>query len=302
MGAVNPALNLIVQEAGSIISLPNLETLTPPVPGGLLGTSTMTLQAFAGGLIDLPNLTTITPGRISIQVNGEGSAIQIPGINSLTGPDSGTHARISILGSGSLTAGPITTTDFTELLLDGTSQFPIKSVTSITNGALEIIEFTPDLSNLATVENTSLLGISGGVIDLAGISTLTLGSNEIRSDGENGLVRLPNLSQITGSQSTSASTTIRSLQGGRVELPVLTTLNGYFQISSTGENSTVSFPALTQLTSFENRVSLITATLGGAIEFNNPNLIGGDIFTTTTVFLFGTMIDDHLEWDARIML
>jgi hypothetical protein len=22
----------------------------------------------------------------------------------------------------------------------------------------------------------------------------------------------------------------------------------------------------------------------------------------TTVFLFGTMIDDHLEWDARIML
>jgi len=180
--------------------------------------------------------------------------------------------------------------DFTDLLLDGTSQFPIESVTSITNGALEIIEFTPDLSNLATVENTSLLRISGGVIDLASISTLTLGSNEIRSDGENGLVRLPNLSQITGSQTTFGSTTIRSLQGGRVELPAINTLNGYFQISSTGENSTVSLPALTQLTSLESKVSLFSATNGGTIELASPNLNGGDLFTSTTGTISGTTI------------
>jgi len=129
--------------------------------------------------------------------------------------------------------------DFTDLLLDGTSQFPIESVTSITNGALEIIEFTPDLSNLATVENTSLLGISGGVIDLASISALTLGSNEIRSDGE---------------------------------------------------NSTVSLPALTQLTSLESKVFLFSATNGGTIELASPNLNGGDLFTSTTGTISGTTI------------
>ena len=285
MGAVNPSLNLTSQGVGSIISLPNLEMLTTPVSGNY-----MILFAVAGGLIDLPNLTTITPGQISIQANGDGSAIQIPGISSITGPDSSTHAIITINGSGSLTAGPITTLDFTDLQLDGTSQFPIESVTSITNGKLEIIEFTPDLSNLETVENVSLFATAGGVIDLADLTTLTLANNEIRADDVNGLVRLPDLLEIIGSQSTSASTIIRSLRGGRVEFPALNTLNGYFQITPTGENSTVSLPALTQLTSLENRVSIITPTLGGSIEFNNPNLIGGDLLTTTTGTISATTI------------
>jgi hypothetical protein len=150
--------------------------------------------------------------------------------------------------------------DFTDLLLDGTSQLPIESVTSITNGALEIIEFTPDLSNLVTVENTSLLGISGEVIDLAGISTFTLGSNEIRSDGENSTVILAALTQLTSLE--SMVFLFSATNGGTIELASPNLNGGDLFTSTTGTISGTT----------------ITAASGSALEFMEFQNIEDELF------------------------
>ncbi|MCZ6675237.1 MAG: hypothetical protein O7C75_20070, partial [Verrucomicrobia bacterium] len=132
-----------------------------------------------------------------------------------------------------------------------------------------------------------------------GITALNQGRSEFKPDGENSLIRFPDLVQITGSQSTSGSTNFRTQRGGRIELPVLTTLDGFFQIRSTGENGVIDLTALTQLTSLENKVSLFTASSGGTIELTNPNLIGVDISTTTTGTISATTITTATDSNVR---
>ncbi|MDA0347380.1 MAG: Ig-like domain-containing protein [Verrucomicrobia bacterium] len=282
LGETNPALNLTASGNGSRLSLPNLHTITTPDPDGPFGSRMMRLEASNGGVLDLPQLESIMPGRFRLQVNGEGSELHIPGISSLSGPGEGDTSDINVERSAKLVAGPITQLDHMELTIDETGQIPITAITEITNGELEILGFKPDLTNLQTLDNLSLRARSGGVIEIPGLTALTLSNNELVAINENSLIRLPDLLEITGSQSLIGTTSIRSQQGGRIELPLLSILTGRVRIDSTGENSTSSLPALTELTHLENSKAVITASSGGTIEFTSPNLIRGDIRTTPT--------------------
>ena len=282
LGETNPALNLSANGNGSRLLLPNLHTLTTPDPNGPFGSSLMRLEASNGGVLNLPLLESIEPGRFRLQVNGEGSELHIPGISSLSGPGEGNTSDINVERSAKLVAGPITQLDHMELTIDETGQIPITAITEITNGELEILGFKPDLTNLQTLDNLSLRARSGGVIEIPGLTALTLSNNELVAINENSLIRLPDLLEITGSQSLIGTTSIRSQQGGRIELPLLSILTGRVRIDSTGENSTSSLPALTELTHLENSKAVITASSGGTIEFTSPNLIRGDIRTTPT--------------------
>ena len=290
MGANNPALKLEATGENSSITLPNLETLTPPVPGQGNTGNAMELIARFGGTVNLPSLTTINRGRVRLIVNNEGSSLQLPAIQKIEGPEEGLTARVDVKNSGQLVAGPITSLDFTDLELDETVDYPITDLTSMTNGLLEIDAFKPDLSNLDTIENLSLTVFGGGVIEFPGITSITLDRNEWKADGESSAIRFPDLTQITGAQTTSGATLLRALRGGRVELPALTTLDGYFQIRSTNDNSVVDLSALIALTSIQDRLSLLEATSGGTINLADTVLTGGDVSTTETGTLSGNTI------------
>lgn len=285
-----PDLRLEAQGSGSQLSLPNLESLTPPVPGGLFGNQRMTILARSGGTINLPNLTTINAGRILIEVKDTNSVINIPEISSLTGPNESSHSLVAVTRSGTLNAGPINTLDFTNLDLDETVQFPITAITSMTNSTLEIDGFTPDLSNLATIDNIGLRALSGAVIELPSFTSLTMGRDDLYADGENSVLRLPDLVTLTGSQVSSGQTNLRALRGGRIELPSLTTMDGYFNIRSSNENTVIDLPALTQLTSLENRFSRINNDNEGVLQLTSPTLDGVDFDLTETGVINGTTI------------
>lgn len=280
LGSIDPDLTLNANDTGSRLVLPNLVTLHPPAPGGPSSGSTMEVQAFAGGVVEFPNLETITPGRIQIWSDGEGSILDIPLVSSVSGVDSGTPAFVYAGNSGTITAGPIAMLDYVDLLLDETTSSFLENITTYSNGRMTFSGFNPDLSNFTTLENFSLHANGGSVVEIPGFTNLVLkANNQIVADGENSVIRFPDLQTLTGSQ-TSASTQLWTQSGGRLEFPSLTTMNGYFQVRSTGENSLIDLTTLTQLTSIETRKSLFTATNGATLSLTNPTILRGDFELT----------------------
>ncbi len=290
LGTIDPNLTLNANDSGSRLILPNLQTLHPPRPNGPSSGSLMSIQVFSGGVIEMPNLETINPGRIQIWSDGEGSVLDLPKVSALTGAEDSYLAQLYASSTGSITAGPITQMDYVDLLLSGNNSFPIEAVSSFSNGRLSFTEMSPDLANLATLENVSLYANAGSVIEVPEFTSLILkAGNLIVADGENSIIRFPDLQTLIGSQ-TSAATQLWTQSGGKLEFPALTSMNGYFQMRSTGENSVLDLTSLNTLTSTEARKSLFFASNGGTLSLSNPTITRADFDLTDTGTLSGSTI------------
>lgn len=280
LGDTYPNLDLVADGDGSVLTFPNLVSLTTPDPEGPFKSTRMTLEAWGGGVLDLPQLQTIQPGRFLIHSNLAGSEIKTPGISALTGPASGSYADVDILNGGKLTAGPITLLQNIELQLDEAAQFPITAITSMTDSELQILGFAPDLSNMETFVNSSLQTLEGGVIELPGFTTLNLSGSQFIADQAGSLIRFPDLEEATGGQTSLETTRFRSQRGGRIEFPKLTTLTGDLQIEAVNTDSVIDLTALTNFTNIEGYQGRITSETGGTIALTNPTLIRADLLLT----------------------
>jgi hypothetical protein len=243
--------------AGTVASFPVLATFTP-------GTSNYyVLQAYSGSELSAPAITSFTGGA-SLQANGAGSVLDLPGLAAVSsgGIDAQNGGKINT-GSGLITL------DSESIYLDSTTGFPVGQLTSITNSNVYLQGGSPTFTNLASASNcyletdnagtaasfpamtsfisnpattlTSLVAYSGSMLTAGALTTLNSGSVRLRAQGPGSVINLSALTSIVfpnvGGNQTYGD--IFAQYGGRVKVAAgLTTLD-YENLT---QDTTAGFP------------------------------------------------------------
>ncbi|MDE2506875.1 MAG: hypothetical protein KGM43_06665, partial [Planctomycetota bacterium] len=267
----NQYTNFNVDGAGSVLSLPNLTTISTATYYGSLD-----LSATNGGSIDLSGTTTISlsSDNFSASATGSNSLIDLSALSSI----STSNASFTALGGGAIslnTPSPTLSFSSATISIDNPANFPLDRFTSLTDSTLNIEggTFAPTL--LTDIDGTSINVTRGGSLTLAGVATYAVPSNynygvaTLGVDGSGSLLSLPALASISAA-GYYGSSQFSATNGGEINLPVLATLDTAnssvgMNVSATGTNSVVEMPALT---TFTTTGGSLTALSGGAITLN----------------------------------
>ena len=203
---------------GSLVNLPNLTTFE--------GTNVFTpssIIAQDGGLVQAENLETIT----QVNLSANNSTLELPGVNSLTGTNSGADTRfdntIDALNGGSLTLGTISFDGDVDIqavgegslvslpnltTFEGSEVFSPSSIVAQNGGIIQVdnlssiteVDVTSDNSPLTLLAleissgNNLAQALNGGLLDLSNLTTIPDGLLTILADGTNSIVNISSLS------------------------------------------------------------------------------------------------------------
>ncbi len=247
-GAVNATSALEATGIGSVLSLPNLATVTEDTGSFFSRTQ---ILALSGGDVELPALTSIGGGPVQLESDGAGSKLNINALTSFSGNtgqqnDSG----LQVTNHASVTDTALTTLNEANLTLDGTGTLSTGQIATFTTATLTLSGGTATFSGLTNANASSFLVSGGAVLTLSDLSTYAGPVNATATWQATGtgsklaMSKLATLTEDTGGY--TSRTLIQALSGGDVELPALTSISGGpVQLESDGAGSVLNINALT---------------------------------------------------------
>ncbi len=205
--------------AGSILSLPNLETLNGTPAYG----SSVLVGPSSGGDVELPLLSQVT-GPVQLSTSDGSGTLNVPQLATFTG------GTLSYSG-GNLQMPKLADADGTTFQIDS-------GVTLTMPTVMEADGANFDVSGAATLSLAGLTSYSGGG-ELVG-STL-------QASGAGSILSLPNLQTLNGIPAYGSRVIVGPSSGGDVELPLLSQVTGPVQLSTSDGSGTLD---LSQLATF----------------------------------------------------
>lgn len=274
-------MNWNVSGAMGSISLPNLATLT----GSSVNFRDINVTASSGGQFDLSGLTNVVHNAnnssFRVTANGAGSFVDISNMTDLS---NGQITDIDVGAGSSIAWGNPQVIDGTNITVTG--DLALQQVTTFTNGSfiMEKVVGAPDLTNLASVDGSSLTAgsmFAPGLISLPSVTTYTNSSDrsrDLKSISAGSTLDLSNLTTLSGSQSSFADTRIEAERGGQIDLSSLTTINravenGDMEIVASGSGSHIDLAAYTEYSS--GNITQIDVGEGASMDWSAPTAATG---------------------------
>jgi hypothetical protein len=255
--------------SGSLLSLPNLTSITQPGNGYLNQT---VIEALAGGTLTLSTLATIDTGTVFMESDGTGSTLNIPQLTSFTEANGWTASGLQASNSGTVSDGELATLGNVNLTIDFPSTISTAQLTSITSGSVNISGADiPSFAGLTTLNGANVTVSGGASVTLPGVTTSTSGTytQTLEATGVGSVLALPSLTSITQpGNGYLDQTVIEALAGGTLTLSTLATINtGTVFMESDGSGSTLNIPQLTSFTEAGGWVaSSLQASNGGTVS------------------------------------
>ncbi len=264
--AVNHATVLEATDAGSVLSLPNLVSISTATLGVYYYTYSYALtevEALAGGDVELPALTAINGGQDQLTSDGAGSVLNVSALTSFSGsvPFQNYGSFLHVTNHGTLKDTSLVAIAGVDLVVDSTSTFPYGQLTALTGASLTLSAGTFTFSALASVDGSTFSLVSDQTLNLPVLTSANGASYTVNG----GSPSLPALASANGARFT--------VNGGSLSLPALTSANGSSFVVSGGASVTVS-----GLTTYSGDGTLEASGTNSVLSF--PNLgtftAGGD--------------------------
>ncbi len=275
----NPTLQ--ADGAGSVLSLPNLSSITPAPYN-----STVFVNALSGGQVSLPCLTQAQTGRIFFESDGSGSLLNLAALVYFADGANWYSSSLQAINSGTVDDPHLTTLYDVSLTLDGTGTIAISQIASFTAGQINLSGGTPSFSGLTDIDNSSLY-VSGGTLSLPGVTAFNddyYNSSTLQASGAGSVLSLPNLSSLNVAPYNSI-VYVNALSGGQLSIPSLTRAEtGRVFFESDGSGSVLDLSALV---SFDNSADWYSSGL----QATNSGTVTAPLLTTlydVTLTLDGT--------------
>ena len=227
-GPIGDAIKLQASGVGSLLSLPNLTTITGDT-GNFV--SLTQAQALSGGQVSLPALTQIGGGPVALVADGTGSQLDVSALTSFQGAGGQYHTTsLQVTNGGTLLDALLTTLSGVTVTLDGSGTLATSQWTAFTNATAAISGGNPDFSSLANINGAGFQVSGGATVSLPTVTSYSgpIGDAiKLQASGVGSLLSLPNLTTITGDTGNFVSLTqAQALSGGQVSLPALTQIGG----------------------------------------------------------------------------
>ena len=227
-GALGVTSTLQASGVGSLLSLPNLTTITGDT-GNFV--SLTQAQALSGGQVSLPALTQIGGGPVALVADGTGSQLDVSALTSFQGAGGQYHTTsFQVTNGGTLLDALLTTLSGVTVTLDGSGTLATSQWTAFTNATAAISGGNPDFSSLANINGAGFQVSGGATVSLPTVTSYSgpIGDAiKLQASGVGSLLSLPNLTTITGDTGNFVSLTqAQALSGGQVSLPALTQIGG----------------------------------------------------------------------------
>ncbi len=315
--------------AGSVVNLSNVTSFA----GGTFNRTNV--QAQAGGLVNLSGLTSITVGATSVESTGAGSVVNLSALTTFNGTNFADGRRLRAESGGAITSPNLKTLGRVNIeIIGATSTIGLASVNSAnttslfasSGGVLSLPALTSysadnngstinsngtgsviNLSNATlfsggTFNRTNVQAQAGGLVNLSGVTSITVGATNVESTGAGSIV---NLSALTTFDASNFADTrrLRAESGGAITSPNLHTL-GRVNIEMAGATSTIglagvnsanttslfassggvlSLPALTSYSADNNGSTINSNGTGSVINLSNATSFSGGSFNRTNV-------------------
>ena len=256
------APGLVATGNGSMLRVPGLSSITGPVNWSVWGVPSIVMEASSGGTLELPMLASIGAGRVTFKATGAGSVLDIPELEQISGPVSAFLSSVDVRNGGVINAPKLTGLDHTTLYLNSSAVFPLEQITSLTDGVLEIHDFSPDLGNLVDLSNSGVIARGGSAL---GLEVATYSSDRaltIQSRDADTEVTFSNTTSLTGPahQIGSDRVKIETLGGGLFSAPNVTEIDGAFNITSRQDGSVIDLSVVGVIESGASYPTLIEST------------------------------------------
>jgi RHS repeat-associated protein len=256
------------------------------------------LEAVQGGTIGLGALTTVR--GVYMPLDGSGIVDTSSFIDFK-------HGRIEV-SNEPVDFGSVRNAYSTDFVITGVD-VDLSSLAEADRGSFVIDGVDIDLGALASIDSTEF-DIRGSVsIELPAVTTVANASGGMtwKSTGSETTLSFPSLTTISNGEEAHQDIYIQALQGGRIELPLLTDLidpdsaeqrGRSIQVKSEGVNSVVAMPSLqnfvdhnastTSTGNWEEEYSRLEAVQGGMIELGMlENLQGIYVFCDSGKLFLG---------------
>ena len=230
--------------AGSVLSLPNLTSLTGGVdPAFTNGTvPSISVMALAAGTVSLPKLTQIGGGPVNLVADGTSSLLNLSALASCSvdhtdvSPGGASADTLQATNGGTIKDGALTNVDSTNVVLDGTGTFSYAQITSFTSSGITIPTGTFNFSSLTDADASGFTVNSGATLNLP----IATSANSASFTVGGGTLSLPALTSANG-----ASFVVSG--GGSVSVSGITSYTGNGKLEASGAGSVLSLPNLTSL-------------------------------------------------------
>ena len=226
-------LTIRASGSGSALRLPNVTRATVP--------DYYQLELFThdGGRLELPQLAAFT-GAIDVFAEDPGSVVDLPGFRGdLTNTSRGTTSLEARRG-GAVRLPNVTGLHDIDLTLRNASEISISQLTAFTQGELRLVDAQRDLPGLTNVTGANLTVEDGARLTLPNVTRLVQtrpAHLTLRAIGEGSVLRLPAVTQAAVMDYYQLE--LFAWEGGRVELPRLTTLSGALDVYAEDAGSLV---------------------------------------------------------------
>ncbi|MBI2431596.1 MAG: hypothetical protein HYV26_01850, partial [Candidatus Hydrogenedentes bacterium] len=277
---------------GAIIDFPVLTNLTPPPDGRWLF-----VWAQNGGRIDLPALEQVPTGKVGFKVDGASSLLNLPELNTIvtTTTDNG---YIQVNNGGEFRPGDLSRLHRVNLSFDGSSTFPVASLSTFTYGALTVSNQIVALPALTDATGSSFFAGAGGMLRLPALSSYTGGNANIDSyfqaSGNGAELDFPALTELVPPLD-GRGLFIWALNSGAIQLPLIESIDsGKTGIKADGVLSLVAAPQLVDINITTAENGYLRALDGGAVEPGalthldrvNVDLVNGGVLPAADIEAF----------------
>jgi hypothetical protein len=280
------------------------------------------LTATGGATLSLPTVTSYSnsTGARTMQANGAGSVIALPGLTSLTTSGNNTiyvqalnGGHVDVANLASITTSPVqfigsgassqlnfpALTTFNGAVGNSNSLISLAAGATFSHGnipsmdrvdiALDGAATSISFAALASLSNGGLTATGGATLSLPTVTSYSnnSGTRIWSTSGTGTVLSLPNLTSLT----TAGGNTIilQALTGSHIDMAALTQINTHpVSLYSAGANSQINLPSLTSFSAVNN--SSITVSTGGVISTgNNPGTSIRDVtLASDTTFTLGS--------------
>jgi hypothetical protein len=256
-------VHLTASDAGSELRLPEVTTAT--IEGN------MSLWVWDGGQIQLPKLATLL-GGVDAYAEGQDSRIDLSGFSGELG--GGSQSYLEARSDGTIHIPNVTRLDRVNLTIKGTGQIPLAQVTALRRGGLTLDDSSRSLPGLADVTGSHLEARNGANLGLTGVTQLASTSQgflALSAWDPDSVLSLPNVTRAV--LSAEQTLWIEANQGGRVELPKLTGLEGGFSIYADGDESVIDLSGFRGVFTGGTQTGYIESRDGSAVMIPNVSAI-----------------------------
>lgn len=250
----------------------------------------LTLSVEGGGRLDLRN-ARITASDVPVRADGAGSVVDLSGLSGEWGTTD-YKSTWTVRNGGTILIPHVTGLSNVNLSLEGTNGTPVSQLTSIRGGGLDVSGFSPNLSNLVSLDGSGLVARNNARLDLNHVkevsdlrSVMAYGTGSILLTNVTSLVvtnagtdffvesgGLLDLSRVTNLM-VSLWLNVRANPGGRVDLRGLESITGWYSANflADGAGSVID---LSRLSCFLTGgfSSSLKAQNGGVILLNNSTV------------------------------